>query len=146
MMQFLLDDIIYDAPKGWEDIETTIKRDYEYNSVLANQDTDVDFTGEAYNYLYTKLRTDGYCTKIKFEVRISADGITYRTLLRGNLFMSDIQFNERTCTATVKIEDNSYYAMINNNKSISTTLDSGRSKNGLAISVPPVYEVDFLDI
>lgn len=146
MMQFLLDDIIYDAPKGWEDIETTIKRDYEYNSVLANQDNDVDFTGEAYDYLYTKLRTDGYCTKIKFEVRISTDGITYRTLLRGNLFMSDIQFNERTCTATVKIEDNSYFAMINNNKSISTTLDTGRSKNGVSITTPPVYEVDFLDI
>ena len=146
MMQFLLDDIIFDAPKGWEEIETTIKRDYEYNSVLANQDTDVDFTGEAYDYLYTKLRTDGYCTKIKFEVRISDDGITYRTLLRGNLFMSDIQFNERTCTATVKIEDNSYFAMINNNKSISTTLDSGKSKNGVSITTPPVYQVDFLNI
>lgn len=146
MMQFLLDDVIYDAPKGWEEIETTIKRDYEYNSVLANQDTDIDFTGEAYDYLYTKLRTDGYCTKIKFEVRISYDGITYRTLLRGNLFMSDIQFNERTCTATVKIEDNSYFAMINNNKNINTALDSGKSKNGVSITTPPIYVVDFLDI
>ncbi len=145
-MQFLLDDVIYDAPKGWEDIETTIKRDFEYNSVLANQDTDVDFTGEAYDYLYTKLHSDGFCTKIKFEVRYSTDGITYRTLLRGNLFMSDIQFNERTCTATVKIEDNSYYAMINNNKSISTTLDSGKSKNGVSITIPTVYQVDFLNI
>ena len=43
MIQFLLDDVQYDAPKGWEDIETTIKRDYEYNSVPANQDTDVEF-------------------------------------------------------------------------------------------------------
>ena len=145
-MQFLLDDIIFDSPKGWEDIETTIKRDFQYNSVLANQDTEVDFTGEAYNYLYTKLRTDGFCTRIKFEVRYSTDGLTYSTLLRGNLFLSDIQFNERTCTATVKIEDNSYYAMINNNKSISTALDSGRSKNGVAISVPPVYQVDFQNI
>jgi hypothetical protein len=146
MMQFLLDDIIFDAPKGWEDIETTIKRDFQYNSVLANQDTEVDFSGEAYDYLYTKLNTDGFCTRIKFEVRYSTDGITYRTLLRGNLFLSDIQFNERTCTATVKIEDNSYYAMINNNKGISTALDSGRSKNGVAITVPPVYQVDFQNI
>jgi hypothetical protein len=146
MMQFLLDDIIFDSPKGWEDIETTIKRDFQYNAVLANQDTEVDFTGEAYNYLYTKLRTDGFCTRIKFEVRYSTDGLTYSTLLRGNLFLSDIQFNERTCTATVKIEDNSYYAMINNNKSIKTALISGRSKNGVAITVPPVYQVDFLNI
>lgn len=146
MMQFLLDDIIFDSPKGWEDIETSIKRDFQYNSVLANQDTEVDFTGEAYDYLYTKLRTDGFCTRIKFEVRYSTDGLTYSTLLRGNLFLSDIQFNERTCTATVKIEDNSYYAMINNNKGIKTALDSGRSKNGVAISVAPVYEVDFQNI
>ena len=145
-MQFLLDDIIFDAPKGWEDIETTIKRDFQYNSVLANQDTEVDFTGEAYDYLYTKLNTDGFCTRIKFEVRYSTNGLTYSTLLRGNLFLSDIQFNERTCTATVKIEDNSYYAMINNNKGISTALDSGRSKNGVAITVPPVYQVDFQNI
>jgi hypothetical protein len=146
MMQFLLDDIIFDSPKGWEDIETTIKRDFQYNAVLANQDTEVDFTGEAYDYLYTKLRTDGFCTRIKFEVRYSTDGLTYATLLRGNLFLSDIQFNERTCTATVKIEDNSYYAMINNNKGIKTPLDSGRSKNGVNIQTPPVYQVDFQNI
>jgi hypothetical protein len=146
MMQFLLDDIVFDSPKGWEDIETTIKRDFQYNAVLANQDTEVDFTGEAYDYLYTKLRTDGFCTRIKFEIRNSVDGITYYKLLRGNLFLSDIQFNERTCTATVKIEDNSYYAMINNNKSIKTVLISGKSKNGVSIPVPPVYQVDFQNI
>lgn len=146
MIQFLLDDVQYDAPKGWEEIETTIKRDFQYNSVLANQDTEVDFSGEAYNYLYTKLRTEGFCTKVKFEIRISSDDLTFRTLLRGNLFVSDIQFNERTCIATCKIEDNSYYAMINNNKQLATSLDSGLSKNGVAITVPPVYEVDFQNI
>ena len=146
MIQFLLDDVQYDAPKGWEEIETSIKRDFQYNSVLANQDTEVDFSGEAYNYLYTKLRTEGFCTRVKFEIRISNDGLTFRTLLRGNLFVSDIQFNERTCIATCKIEDNSYYAMINNNKSLATALDSGLSKNGVAISTPPIYAVDFLDI
>jgi len=146
MIQFLLDDVQYDAPKGWEEIETTIKRDFQYNSVLANQDTEVDFSGEAYNYLYTKLKTEGFCTRVKFEIRISSDDLTFRTLLRGNLFVSDIQFNERTCIATCKIEDNSYYAMINNNKSLATTLDSGLSKNGVAITVPPVYQVDFQNI
>ena len=145
-MQFLLDNIEFTSPKGWEDIETSIKRDFQYNSVLANQDTEVDFTGDAYNYLYNKLQTDGFCTRIRFEIRNSIDGITYNTLLRGNLFLSDIQFNERTCTATVKIEDNSYYAMINNNKSLSTALESGRSKNGVSIPVPPVYQVDFQNI
>lgn len=143
MIQFLLDDVQYDAPKGWEDIETTIKRDYEYNSVLANQDTEVEFSGDGYNYLYTKLNTEGYCSKVKFEIRISSDDLTFRTLLRGNLFLSDMQFNERTCIATCKIEDNSYYAMINNNKSLATALDSGLSKNGVAITTPPVYVVQF---
>lgn len=146
MIQFLLDDVQYDAPKGWEEIETTIKRDYQYNSVLANQDTEVDFSGDAYDYLYTKLKTEGFCGKVKFEVRYSSDELTFRTLLRGNLFLSDIQFNERTCIATCKIEDNSYYAMINNNKSLATSLDSGLSKNGVAISTPPIYQVDFLNI
>lgn len=146
MIQFLLDDVQYDAPKGWEEIETSIKRDFQYNAVLANQDTQIDFSGEAYNYLYTKLRTEGFCTRVKFEIRISSDDLTFRTLLRGNLFVSDIEFNERTCIATCKIEDNSYYAMINNNKSLATTLDSGLSKNGVAITVPPVYQVDFQNI
>lgn len=146
MIQFLLDDILFDAPKGWEEIETTIKRDFEYNSVLANQDTEVDFTGEGYNYLYTKLKTEGFCTRVKFEIRISSDDLTFRTLLRGNLFLSDMQFNERTCTASCKIEDNSYYAMINNNKTLATTLDSELSRNGVKIIPPNVYEVDFQDI
>ena len=146
MIQFLLDDVQYDAPKGWEEIETTIKRDFQYNSVLANQDTDIEFSGEAYNYLYTKLTTEGYCSVIKFEVRYSSDDLTFRTLLRGNLFLSDIQFNERTCIANCKIEDNSFYAMINNNKQLATTLDAGLSKNGVAITIPTIYQVDFLDI
>ena len=146
MIQFLLDDIEYDAPKGWEEIETSIKRDFQYNSVLANQDTDIEFSGEAYNYLYTKLTTEGYCSVIKFEVRYSSDDLTFRTLLRGNLFLSDIQFNERTCIANCKIEDNSFYAMINNNKQLATTLDAGLSKNGVAITIPTIYQVDFLDI
>lgn len=146
MIQFLLDDTLFDAPKGWDEIETTIKRDYQYNSVLANQDTEVEFSGDGYDYLYTKLRTEGYCSTVKFEVRYSSDDLTFRTLLRGNLFLSDIQFNERTCIATCKIEDNSYYAMINNNKSLATALDSGLSKNGVAISTPPVYVVDFLNL
>lgn len=145
-MQFLLDDIEFTSPKGWDEIETSIKRDFQYNSVLANQDTEVDFTGDAYTYLHNKLQTDGFCTRVKFEIRTSIDGITYNILLRGNLFLSDVQFNERTCTATVKIEDNSYYAMINNNKSLSTALESGRSKNGVTIPTPPVYQVDFQDI
>lgn len=145
-MQFLLDNIEFTSPKGWDEIETSIKRDFQYNSVLANQDTEVDFTGDAYEYLHNKLQTDGFCTRIRFEIRNSIDGITYNTLLRGNLFLSDVQFNERTCTATVKIEDNSFYAMINNNKSLSTALISGRSKNGVSIPVPPVYQVDFQDI
>jgi hypothetical protein len=146
MMQFLLDNVVYDSPKGWDEIETTIKRDFQYNAVLANQDTQVDFTAEAYDYLHTKLQTDGFCTRVKFEMRYSTDGLTYQNLLRGNLFLSDIEFNERTCTATVKIEDNSFYAMINNNKSISTALDSGRSKNGVTIQTPPIYQVDFQNI
>jgi hypothetical protein len=146
MMQFLLDNIEFTSPKGWDEIETSIKRDFQYNSVLANQDTEVDFTGDAYEYLYNRLQTDGFCTRIRFEIRNSIDGIIYNTLLRGNLFLSDVQFNERTCTATVKIEDNSFYAMINNNKSISTALDSGRSKNGVTIQTPPIYQVDFQNI
>lgn len=146
MMQFYLDDILFNDPINWKEIETTIKRDNVYNSVLANQELDVTFTEQAYDYLYTKLKTDGYCTKVKFEIRTSVDGLTYSTLLRGNLFLSDCEFNERTCTATCKVEDNSFFAMINNNKGLQTTLNSGQSKNGVAISVTPIYVVDFLNI
>lgn len=146
MIQFLLDDVIYDSPKGWDEIETTIKRDFQYNAVLANQDVEVIFSGEGYNYLYNKLQTDGFCTRVKFEVRISSDELTFRTLIRGNLFLSDMQFNERTCMATCKIEDNSFYAMINNNKALVTSLDSSSSKNGVSITPPVIYEVGFQNI
>ena len=146
MMKFLLDDLEFDSPKGWDEIETSIKRDYEYNSVLSNQDTEVTFTGDAYEYLSSKLNSDGFCTKVKFVIQYSSDDITYKTLLRGNLFLSDCEFNERTCEVTCKIEDNSYFAMINNNKSLETNPLSAQSKNGVAIQAPPVYAVDFLDI
>lgn len=146
MMQFLLDDLLFDDPIDWRELETTIKRDFVYNSVLANQDLDINFTGDAYDYLYTKLNTEGFCSKVKFVVQSSTDGITYSTLLRGNLFLSDCVFNERTCNVSCNIEDNSFFAMINNNKSLKTVINAGQSKNGVAITVAPVYVVDFLNI
>ena len=139
MVKFYLDGNLYENPIGWEDISTKIVRNTDINALLVYQDLSLEFTGEAYQYLYDKLQSDGYCSIIELTIYYTDD---CEHTINGLIFLSDAEFNERSCTAKCKIEDNSYYAKLKNNMKLNTSMFSGKSKNGLNLTIPSTYYAD----
>ena len=139
MVKFYLDGNLYENPIGWEDITTKIVRNLDINALLVYQDLSLEFTGDAYAYLYNKLQTDGYCSIIELTIFYTDD---CEHTINGLIFLSDAEFNERSCTAKCKVEDNSYYAKIKNNMKLLTSLYSGKTKNGLNLTTPATFYTD----
>lgn len=147
MIQFYLDGQLVTTPDGWEDLKSKVKRDEQLRAVLIFQEASVQFTGDGYDYLYSKLLNEGFCAVVDLEVMRSCDeNLTWKTLFKGRIFVSDVEFNERSCKATAKLEDNSFYSLIKNNAKIKTALDTDLTKNGEPLTQAPVYEVDFYSV
>lgn len=139
MVKFYLDSFEYENPIEWQDIQTKIVRNFDINALLVYQDLALTFTGEAYSYLYSKLNDQGFCSIVELNIVYYGD---CEHQINALIFVSDIEFNERSCEAKCKIEDNSYYAKIRNNMKLNTSLYSGKSKNGIDITVPTPYLTD----
>jgi hypothetical protein len=139
MVKFYLDSNEYENPTDWDQISTKIVRNFDINALLVYQDLALTFTGEAYAYLYSKLNDEGFCSIVELNIVYYGD---CEHQINALIFVSDIEFNERTCEAKCKIEDNSYYAKIRNNMKLNTSLYAGKSKNGIDITVPTPYLTD----
>ena len=144
-LKFYLDDIEVENPDGWRDIVTTIKRDKLFNSLLVNQDIEVEFTGNGYQYLYEKLQ-DSFCNVVELKIFDNCGGSSNRQIIRGNIFVSLCRFDEKNCKARTPIEDRSYYSQINNNKSIKTSPFTDKSKNGVDITTATTYNLDIYNV
>lgn len=139
MVKFYLDSVEYENPIGWDDISTKIVRNFDINALLVYQDLSLTFTGAGYDYLFSKLNNEGFCSIVDLSIVYYDD---CEHIINGLIFVSDIEFNERACEAKCKVEDNSYYAKIKNNMKLLTSLYAGKSKNGIDITVPTPYLVD----
>jgi hypothetical protein len=149
MIRVILDNTLVTNPDSWKELVSKLKREDQYNALLLYQETELIFNDEAYDYLYQKLLADGYCSVIDCIIQESCDeGASWTQLIKGRIFLSDVKFNERICTAQVKIEDQSFFALIKNNLKIKTAINGRESKNLLDISsvIPQTYWVDFYDV
>jgi hypothetical protein len=143
MVKFYLDSVEYENPIGWDEISTKIVRNFDINALLVYQDLSLTFTGAGYDYLFSKLNDQGFCSIVELSIVYYDD---CEHIINGLIFVSDIEFNERGCEAKCKVEDNSYYAKIRNNMKLFTSLYSGKSKNGFNITAPTTYLSDLTDL
>lgn len=142
-----LDGVLVDEPMGTEDLVTTIKRDSTANGILITQDAPLTFIGDGYDYLYNLLYNDSFCSQAAISILISEDeGSNYEQYFTGTIFISDVRLNERDKTAKAKIQDNSFDAKINNNKSVTALVYVGRSKTDVVITPAPYVTVTFFDV
>lgn len=142
---FLLDGQYVDDPKGWEDLDTTIKRDQALSGILISQEAQLEFYGNGYDYIKTQFDSQGFCFAIEIEIRQTCDQINYTQIFKGVIYLSDCVFDLERCSVKVKTVDDGFYARINNNKSIKAKLDVGRSKNDIAITPCTSFAVEFFD-
>jgi hypothetical protein len=147
MIRVQLNGTVVDTPDNWQEISSKVKREDNYNAILIFQESSLEFTGTGYAYLLDKLINEGFCSVVEVIVERSCDDNTsWKMLLRGNIFLSDVKFNERTCTADARIEDTSFFSLIKNNGKIKTALDTFLSKNNQPIAAYTQYDVDFYDV
>ena len=140
MVRFIFDGTLVENPLDWIELKSKLKRGETNNAVLLTIDGKFTFAGSGYDYLRNLYDTNT-CSKVEATIQEQC-GVNWIELVAGIIYISDCVFNEKTCTVVAEIVDKSYFAKVNNNKSIEITLSSDRSKNGVAITAITPYLVD----
>ena len=143
----ILDGMVMDEPQGWESITTTMKRDYNIKGIVVTQDGKFVFQGSGYDYLHTLMLDSSGTSKVDVRIdRSDDDGQTFIQDYVGILFIADCEFEEGSRSVSCKIQDDSYYARINNNKSIGVLLYGSRSKNNVDIDPCTLYHIKYFTV
>lgn len=144
MVKFYLDSIQVDAPANWEDFTLKLARDKSIDALLLTTETTLEWIGTGYQYLSQLLDTSGFCGSV--ELTVTDDEPVATDVYLGRIFLSTCEINEAICSIKTKVEDRSFYAMINNNKGIQADLTAGVSKGGVAITPVNNYKIDLHDV
>ena len=90
--------------------------------------------GQGFRYFQNLLRTN-YDTQVPCTLsRFDDYAGVWETVLHGLVFVTDCTFDLYAQTVEIQLVDNSFFAKIENNKSIEFVIGSGRSKNGTDIT------------
>lgn len=144
---YLNGNLLKSEPAGWDGFITTIKRDYDIKGLLKTQDATITFQGDGYTYLRTLFEASGFCELIEIIIDKSNDyGNNWRQFFIGTIFLTQVEWDEKRRYAKCKLQDDSYYARINNNKSQEVFLYAGQSKNGSSITPAALIDVGLFQI
>jgi len=145
LYRYTIDGVIITEPEniqGWDKLVTTIKRDSStLKGLLVTQDVELVFVGSMFDYFKNKYFNESICQDVPVLVEQSFDeGNNFTFIHRGKVFVSDLKIDLLKGVVTVKVQDDSFYARINNNKNIQTSILAGSTKNGIAIPACNFYK------
>jgi len=148
--QFYLDGQLTNQPDNDTDLITTIKRNSDQGGFLITQDvtlkysaTNATLTGMISGYAYLLSRFEsGTCNEVDIEVYDQVSTNQTNRIYTGVISINSIQINEQEVSMTMKIDDNSYYSFIKNNRNIKFNTYATRTKNQEIIVPPQIYEVN----
>ena len=137
--RFFLDSTLIDEPVGTGELTDSLRRDRNLKGLLRTQDVTITFIDSGYKYL-KRLWDATYDSEAVCVIEQSDDeGGSWKPYYKGIVFCAEIEWDEKRGFAKVKIQDNSFNARINNNKSIKIFPSGGKSKNGVTITAPTIY-------
>lgn len=122
-----------DEPIGFKDLTTSITRDKSVKGILKTVELTLKFRGDAYDYLKSVMQLGAYEIVECVIQRSSDEGLTWIPFYKGIIRIADGEDDERKQLFSVKITDDSFYALINNNNDIGAYPTAGRSKNDYSI-------------
>lgn len=129
--QYYLDNVLLiDEPQGWSELVTSIQRQTDIKGIFMTQDVKLVFYGDGYNILKTKFDLN-FCSSTEIKI-YEQRNVDYVLIFDGIIFSSACIINENVCNLEAKLEDNSFFAKIYNNRSIEVQCQVGLSKNGVA--------------
>lgn len=128
MYKYYLDGILLiDEPQGWSELITSIKRDDGLKGIFQTQEATLTFSGDGYTILKNKFDAN-FCLQTLIQIWELREE-SYVLLFDGIIFVSACEVYANLGYITATVEDNSFYAKINNNKNIETHCSIGTSKN-----------------
>jgi hypothetical protein len=123
-----------DTISDLNDLSEHIWYDIERKAFLQEITGTVLLGGQGFRYFQNLLRTD-YDTQVPCTLsRYDEYAGVWETVLHGLVFVTDCTFDLYAQTVEIQLVDNSFFAKIENNKSIEFIIGSGRSKNGTNIT------------
>jgi hypothetical protein len=132
---YLNNTLLQDEPKGIEGIEEVIKRDdEELGGVFISYESDLEFWGDGYRFIYNEFKQNGFCRFINIRI---VDNTNNREL-KGIIRVTACEFDLQRAVVKCPIDDDNFGAYIFNNKNIKAKLDVGKSKNGVNIAPAPI--------
>lgn len=122
-----------DTISDLNDLSEHIWYDIERKAFLQEITGTVLLGGQGFRYFQNLLRTD-YDTQVPCTLsRYDEYAGVWETVLHGLVFVTDCTFDLYAQTVEIQLVDNSFFAKIENNKSIEFVIGSGFSKNGVDI-------------
>ena len=151
--KFYINGQLVDQPVNDTALRTTIRRDQSVGGIVITQDADITWNGNnstdsgvVSGYTLLKSAFDlGSCDELDVVIYDEVSDTETLLLYKGVIKVPSIQIDEQRLLASVKVQDNSYFAYINNNKSIEYNVQSDKTKSRLDITPPDIYEVDCFD-
>lgn len=139
LYRFYLDgNLFVDEPAGWKELTTSIRNYDELRGILITQDVTLSFIGDGYTYLKTIFDSDQVCALSSIVIEYNCNNAGYEEVFRGTVFITSLSFEGEVVKS--KLEDDSFFARINNNKNIKFYLDVARSKS--SVTITPVTPID----
>lgn len=143
LLKFFINYIeLEESPDGWQSLTLTLKHDRELKGVFEQCEVQLTFWKDGYDLIYEYEQENGFTYSVPFEIReYDETADAYLPIFTGKLFIRDVIFGEgaKGSYAKVKIEDNSFFSKIYNNRNIKCKLYAPSSKNGVTIT-PAQYE------
>lgn len=149
--KFYIDDQLVDSPVNDKDLLTTIRR--QFSSVLITQDADVEWNNDnaipsgvtgAFNYLYT-IFTSSTCGEATLKIYDELSPTDIRLIYTGVIKIANCSVDEQRKTIKCKVEDNSFYAYINNNRNIKVNFAGEATKSNQSLTPITFYDVDLFN-
>ena len=141
-MTFYLNGQEINKPKGWDGYTQSIERDFNRRFVMVAYPTTFTMEGGSGYEVLRALFLADICGIAIFEAFDICDGIRYQ-LVKGNIIITDCEWNLNKCTAEVNLVDDGIGARVENNWRIPIAPEAVVTKNGEALApvVPIAVEV-----
>lgn len=150
---FYIDSVRVDNPMNDMSLVTKISRDDQIGGIVITQDASLQWnknnapaTGEvsAYNLLKTAF-DDALCSEVDLEI-YSYDALNTTYLKhKGVIKIPQLEFSEQELIITTKVQDNSFYSLIFNNRDLKVDFRATFTKNALDLTPLPFYTVDMFN-
>lgn len=153
MFKFYIDSQLTDQPDNDMELITTIKRDSDSGGFLTTQEVTLSYSanddleaGTVSGYTLCKTAFDsGTCNELEIVIYDEQTATETYRVYTGVIKVPSMQIDEQNTKLSSKVEDNSFYSYIKNNKNVQFSLYATQTKNGQIITPPDIYEVDMFD-